>query len=157
MTIGTEHDFSTNNPAFSPLPVSDEILRSICGTYSDEILFGDIKLGKEHQKTVPEFVPTSPSETIAGLEHQLDRGIAKFHNIFKDRYALLGLGMHPSLTLDQTSVWDHGEQEYYDAYDRLFNIRQHGWLNIQALQVNLSYPSEKDLVALYNRTRVLRP
>ena len=33
------------------------------------------------------------------------------------------------------------------TYDRLFNIRQHGWLNIQALQVNLSYSGEKDLVA----------
>ncbi len=157
MTIGTEHEFSISTGDFTPLPVSDEIIRSVCGTYADEILFGDVKLGKELQKTVLEFVPRTPSDTIAGLEQQLVRGIEKFHHIFHNRYTLLGLGMHPTLTLDQTSVWDHGEGEYYEAYDRIFNIRQHGWLNLQALQINLSYASEKDLIALYNRTRVLLP
>jgi len=155
--IGTEHEFSINDAAFVPQPVSDEILRSICGSYEAEILFGDVKLGKELQKTVLEFVPKSPSDTIAGLERQLVRGITKFYHIFHDRYSLLGLGMHPTLTLDQTSVWDHGEGEYYAVYDRLFDIRQHGWLNVQALQINLSYASEKELVTLYNRTRVLLP
>ena len=45
----------------------------------------------------------------------------------------------------------------YQTYDRLFNIRQHGWLNIQALQVNLSYAGEKDLLMQYNRIRTLLP
>ena len=65
--------------------------------------------------------------------------------------------MQPTLTLDQTAVWDHDEAEYYEAYDRLFTIHQHGWLNIQALQVNLSYAGEKDLIAQYNRIRCLLP
>ena len=47
--------------------------------------------------------------------------------------------MHPLLTLEQTTYWDHDEQDYYQAYDRLFNIKQHGWLNIQALQINIPY------------------
>ena len=59
--------------------------------------------------------------------------------------------------MNETAVWDHDEGEYYEAYDRLFNIRQHGWLNIQALQVNLSYSGEKDLVLHYNRLRSLLP
>ena len=157
MTIGTEHEFSINDRAFRPLPVSDEILRSICGRYEDEILFGDVTLGKELQKTVLEFVPKTPSDTIAGLEQQLVRGLDKFYRMFADRYSLRGLGMHPSLVLDDTAVWDHGEREYYEVYDRLFSLRQHGWLNVQAVQVNLSYGSEKELVALYNRTRALLP
>jgi hypothetical protein len=157
MTIGTEHEYSINTKKFSPCPVNDEIIRSICGAYRDEILFGDVKLGKELQKTVLEFVPKHPSETIAGLEGQLLRGLEKFFRLYGDTYSLLGLGMHPTLTLDQTSVWDHGEGEYYRVYDRLFNIRQHGWLNIQALQVNLHYGSEKELVGLYNRARALLP
>jgi hypothetical protein len=59
--------------------------------------------------------------------------------------------------LDQTEVWDHDEGEYYEVYNRLFNIRQHGWLNIQALQINLSYRNEKDLATMYNRLRSLLP
>ncbi len=157
MTIGTEHEFSINDPQFRPLPVSDEILRTICGSYQSEILFGDVKLGKELQKTVLEMVPRSHAGSIALLEEQLMRGVRKFSHIFRDRYQLLGLGMHPTLKLEETAVWDHDEGEYYDVYDRLFNIRQHGWLNIQALQVNLSYTGEKDLVLHYNRLRSLLP
>ncbi len=157
MTIGTEHEFSINDQQFSPLPVSDAIIRNICGRYSDEILFGDVKLGKELQKTVIEMVPRTYGDSIALLEEQLMRGVRKFSHIFRERYQLLGLGMHPTLRLEETAVWDHDEGEYYEAYDRLFNIRQHGWLNIQALQVNFSYRGAKDLVAHYNRLRCLLP
>jgi hypothetical protein len=157
MTIGTEHEFSINDPQFSPLPVSDMILKTICGSFESEILFGDVKLGKELQKTVIEMVPRNHAESIAALEGQLMKGIRKFSRVFRDRYQLLGLGMHPALRLEETAVWDHDEGEYYEAYDRLFDIHQHGWLNIQALQVNLSYSGEKDLVTHYNRLRSLLP
>lgn len=157
MTIGTEHEFSINDPQFNPLPVSDTILKTICGSYSSEIPFGDVKLGKELQKTVLEMIPRNHSDSIAVLEGQLMRGIQKFSHVFHNRYQLLGLGMHPTLKLNETAVWDHDEGEYYETYDRLFDIRQHGWLNIQALQVNLAYSREKDLVAHYNRLRSLLP
>ncbi|MFA5269242.1 MAG: glutamate-cysteine ligase family protein [Methanoregula sp.] len=157
MTIGTEHEFSINDPQFNPLPVSDIILKTICGSFESEILFGDVKLGKELQKTVIEMVPRNHADSIAVLEDQLMRGVRKFSRVFRDRYQLLGLGMHPTLKLEETAVWDHDEGEYYEAYDRLFTIRQHGWLNIQALQVNLSYSGEKDLVTQYNRLRSLLP
>jgi len=157
MTIGTEHEFSINDPQFNPLPVSDIILKNICGSYESEILFGDVKLGKELQKTVIEMVPRNHADSIAVLEEQLMKGVRKFSRVFRDRYQLLGLGMHPTLKLAETAVWDHDEGEYYEAYDRLFTIRQHGWLNIQALQVNLSYSGEKDLVTQFNRLRSMLP
>ena len=157
MTIGTEHEFSVNDQNFNPQPVSDQIIKKICGRVENEILFGDVKLGKELQKTVLEFIPRRPGNDLAPLEHQLCHGIQKFTTIFGDTYRLLGLGMHPTLTLDKTAVWDYDEGEYYDVYDRLFNIRQHGWLNIQALQINLSYTGERDMIDLYNRIRVLLP
>jgi hypothetical protein len=157
MTIGTEHEFSINDHRFNPLPISDRIIRTICGSTESEILFGDVKLGKELQKTVLEMVPRVPADDLASLENQLMNGIRKFSRIFHDRYWLLGLGMHPTLTLDRTAVWDHDEGEYYDAYDCLFNIHQHGWLNIQALQINLSYGDEQELVTTYNRIRSLLP
>ena len=157
MTIGTEHEFSINSPQFVPLPVSDEIIRTICGSCESEILFGEVKLGKELQKTVLEMVPRTHASDIAVLEVQVMRGIRKFYGMFRDRYQLLGLGMHPTLYLNETAVWNHDEGEYYESYDRLFDIRQHGWLNIQALQVNLSYSGEKGLVQNYNRLRSLLP
>jgi gamma-glutamyl:cysteine ligase YbdK (ATP-grasp superfamily) len=157
MTIGTEHEYSINDNRFNALPVSDRIIKSICGRFESEILFGEVKLGKELQKTVLEIIPRIPAHDLAFLEEQLVKGIRKFYHIFKDRYWLLGLGMHPTLTPDHTDVWDHDEGEYYEVYNRLFNIRQHGWLNIQALQINLSYRNQKDLVTVHNRLRSLLP
>jgi len=155
--IGTEHEYSINGGWFQPLPVSDRIILSVCGRVESEILFGDVKLGKELQKTVLEFVPRVPAEDLPTLETHLFRGIRKFCHIFRDQYRLLGLGMHPTLTLDQTAVWNHDEGEYYAVYDRLFDIRQHGWLNIQAFQINLSYANDRELIGMYNKVRSLLP
>jgi hypothetical protein len=157
MTIGTEHEYSINDHSFNPLPVSDRIIKSISGRVENEILFGDVKLGKELQKNVIEFIPRRPTHDLAELERQVYHGVQKFYSVFRDKYTLLGLGMHPTLTLDRTEVWDHDESEYYEVYDRLFDIRQHGWLNIQALQINLSYAKERDLITIYNRARSLLP
>ena len=157
MTVGTEHEYSINDEHFTALPVSDQIIKSICGRFTGEIRFGEVNLGKELQKTVLEFVPRVPASGPVALEAMLVQGIRKFYHVFPDRYHLLGLGMHPTLTPDRAVVWDHDEGEYYQTYDRLFNIRQHGWLNIQALQVNLSYAGEKDLLMQYNRIRTLLP
>ena len=157
MTIGTEHEYSINDRQFHALPVSDEILREICGRFESEILFGDVKLGKELQKTVLEMVPRTHADNLTVLETQLTRGMARFNHIFGGRYQLLGLGMHPTAQIRDIPVWDHDEGEYYEVYDRLFDIRQHGWLNIQALQVNLSYQSSRDLVTQYNKIRILLP
>ena len=40
MTVGTEHEFSINDATFTALPVSDQIIKSICGRFADEILLG---------------------------------------------------------------------------------------------------------------------
>jgi len=157
MTIGTEHEYSINNNYFNALPDSDKIIKRIHGKIEPDIPFGEVILGKELQKTVIEFIPNHPSDNLKSLENQLVSGIQNFYSTFQDQYWLLGLGMHPTLTLDQTSVWNHSDREYYETYDRLFNIHQHGWLNIQALQINLSYSTEKDLLAMYNTIRLLLP
>ncbi|MDD1716539.1 MAG: glutamate-cysteine ligase family protein [Methanolinea sp.] len=157
MRIGTEHEYSLNGPGFVPLPESDRVLREVGGGIVEETAFAGVHLCKELQKTVLEFIPPDPSERLADLEIPLLSALSAFSRKFRDRYTLLGLGMHPTLTLDQTSVWDHGESEYYEAYDRLFSLRQHGWLNIQALQINLEYGNEAGMVELHNRVRCLLP
>lgn len=157
MTIGTEHEFSINDSGFHPLPVSDQILKEICGSFESEILFGDVRLAKELQKTVIEMVPRSPAEEIAALESQLTGGLSRFYRIFGNRYRLLGLGMHPTARVPEIPVWDHDEGEYYRTYDRVFDIRQHGWLNIQALQINLSFRDSRELISRFNRIRSLLP
>jgi len=154
--LGTEHEYSINDSHFRPLAISDRIIERICGRVENEISFGGIRLSKELQKHVLELIPASPGGLIQ-LEENLFRGLQELYRATGNEYQFLGLGMHPLLTLDQTTCWDHDEQDYYQAYDRLFDIKQHGWLNIQALQINIPYGNERELVGMFNKIRSLMP
>jgi len=154
--VGTEHEYSINDVDHRPLPISDLIIRRISGELQHEVPFSGIVLSKELQKHVIELIPRRPG-SLSDLEEGLYGGLLELYRATNNEYAFMGLGMHPLLTLDQTTYWDHDEQEYYEAYDRIFNIKQHGWLNIQALQVNIPYRGDGELVAMYNRIRALIP
>jgi len=154
--IGTEHEYSINDKNYRPLAISDKILQQISGEVQYEVPFGGIRVAKELQKHVLELIPATPG-SISLLEENLYHGLCELYRATNYEYGFLGLGMHPLLTLDQTTYWDHDEQEYYQAYDRLFNIKQHGWLNIQALQINYPYESPDDLVTAFNKIRSLIP
>ena len=156
MKIGTEHEYSINDRDFNPLPISDKIIERISGAIEHEVSFGGIKVSKELQKHAIELIPSRPG-SLGFLENNLFNGLKSLYRALNNEYKFLGLGMHPTLTLDQTTHWDHDEQEYYHAYDRLFNIKQHGWLNIQALQINIPYEDRENLVPMFNRIRSLIP
>lgn len=157
LTVGTEHEYSVNTADLRPLPIVDRIIEGIHGSIVNEFRFGEVNLSKELQKNVIELVPATPHTSLAAMERALLDGMERFHRATGNRYTLLGLGMHPFLALDQTSWWDHEDRELYEEYDRLFNLRQHGWLNIQALQVNVHYGNEERMVAMFNRLRALVP
>jgi len=156
MPVGTEHEYSINDRDFHPLPISDKIIERICGKVEHEVAFGGIKLSKELQKHALELIPSRPG-SLSFLEENLYQGLTRLYQALNYEYGFLGLGMHPLLTLDQTTYWNHDEQEYYQTYDRLFDINQHGWLNIQALQINIPYSGKEEMVAIFNRVRSLIP
>lgn len=157
MKTGTEHEFSINSRELVPLPCSDLILTETGGSPDCEVPLAGATIGKELQKTVLEFVPLHPSHRLSVLESLVQSGIAEFYRRFSDRYVLLGLGMHPVLSPGESVVWDHGESAIYREYDRLFSLKQHGWVNVQAFQVNFEYRDDDHLVRMFNRARSLIP
>lgn len=154
--IGTEHEYSINDGNCRPLAISDRIIERVHGHIEHEVAFGGILLSKELQKHAIELIPIRPG-CISFLEENLYRGLCELYRATNNEYGFMGLGMHPLLRLDETAYWDHDEQEYYEVYDRLFNIKQHGWLNIQALQINIPYDCEDELLAMFNKIRSLMP
>ncbi len=154
--IGTEHEYSINDMNCRPLAISDRIIERIHGQVEHEVAFGGILVSKELQKHAIELIPKRPG-SLSYLEDNLYHGLSELYRATGNEYGFMGLGMHPLLRLEETTYWDHDEQEYYEVYDRLFNINQHGWLNIQALQVNIPYSGKEELVAMFNRIRSLLP
>jgi len=154
--IGTEHEYSINDKNHRPLAISDKIIQRIAGQVQHEVAFGGILVSKELQKHAIELIPARPG-SLCFLESNLYQGLSELYRATNHEYGFMGLGMHPLLKLDETAYWDHDEQEYYQVYDRLFNIKQHGWLNIQALQINIPYDDLEELVAMFNKIRSLMP
>ncbi|NTV01141.1 MAG: hypothetical protein HGA55_08505, partial [Methanoregulaceae archaeon] len=133
------------------------VLGELAGRGASEASLGMITLTKELQKTVIELLPARPAGTVTELEGMLASGLSAFSRRFSGRYLLMGLGMHPTLRLADTAIWDHGEGEYYEAYDRIFGLSRHGWLNIQSVQLNVSYEDEMSMVRRFNALRSLIP
>ncbi len=72
-------------------------------------------------------------------------GILQAHGV-----CLLGTGMHPLLKLEETAIWPHYHRKIYQEYSKIFNLKQHGWLNIQSFHLNLPFQKEEDAVKMHN-------
>lgn len=155
--IGPEHEFSINDESFRPLPISDSIIKKIRGRIANEAKLGcGIMVGKELQKHVIELKPKDPFLNLEEFEERMQTGVLELLS-YLDNYKLLGLGMHPFLKIENARVWDHRDRKIYEAYDRLFDIRQHGWVNIQSFQLNLPYMNERNAIEMHNKLRILIP
>jgi len=157
--IGPEHEFSIIDDGLRPLPISDKVLRQLHGRIVNNVSIGKVKLGKELQSHVLEFRPMLPFESMKVFEETMCEAVLRTWNFLENTFnaKMMGLGMHPFLKLQEASVWSHKDKRIYDALNRLFNLRQHGWLNIQSFQMNLSYQNERDAVKMHNSLRVILP
>lgn len=108
--------------------------------------------GKELQLHVMEIRPNTPFTSPVAFEETVQEAVVTVHEFLQRKYqaSLLGTGMHPLLKLNDTAIWPHRHKQIYDALGRIFDLKKHGWLNIQSFQLNLPYSNEKDGVLLHN-------
>ncbi|MDI6691043.1 MAG: glutamate-cysteine ligase family protein [Candidatus Bathyarchaeota archaeon] len=108
--------------------------------------------GKELQLHVMEIKPNTPFKSPENFEETIHEAILTIADFLENKYGayLLGTGMHPLLTLEETMVWPHRHRQIYQAYSKVFNLKQHGWLNIQSFQLNIPYFNEKKAMLIHN-------
>jgi carboxylate-amine ligase len=112
----------------------------------------EFTFGKEMQLHVMELKANAPFQSPTVFEETMQKGVATLGSFLKKKYGahLLGTGMHPLLKLEETGIWAHRHNKIYQEYGRIFNLKRHGWLNIQSFHLNLSYGKEADGVLLHN-------
>jgi len=156
--LGPEHEFSVVDEELKPMPVVDLIIKRLCGRIKNNAYLSGFVFCNELQKHVAEFKGITPFRSPLHFEETMQKAIVEISDILDGLgMKLLGMGMHPTLTLDEVEVWDHRNKQIYDALHQVFNLRQHGWLNIQSYQLNLSYYNEGEAVKLYNRLTGILP
>lgn len=149
--LGPEHEFSIVDEHLKPLPIVDVVIKRLCGRIRNNVYLSGFVFGKELQKHLAEFKAVTPFRSPLLFEETMYRAVLEILDVLDEFGAqLLGLGMHPTLSLDEVRVWDHRDRQIYEALDRIFGLRQHGWLNIQSFQLNLPYLNEAEAVGLYN-------
>jgi len=149
--LGPEHEFSIIDEDLQPQPIVDKIIKQLSGRIKNDVTFSNIILGKELQAHVAELKGVAPFASPSAFEETMYHGVIEILQILdKFRVQLLGLGMHPTLKLNDAKVWSHRDRGIYTALDQIFGLRQHGWLNIQSFQLNLPYFNETEAVRAYN-------
>ena len=157
--LGPEHEFSVIDEKLQPLPIVDKVIKDVHGRIVNNANLGEFSIGKELQAHVAEFKANTPFDSPEVFEETMHDAVLRILDILETRYGarLLGLGMHPSLLLGNVKVWSHRDRQIYAALSRVFNLNQHGWLNIQSFQLNLPFKNEREAVRLYNALTNILP
>ena len=150
--LGPEHEYSLVNKDLKPLPISDKIIKEYCGKTVNFIELPNFTFGKEMQLHVMEIKSNKPFRTPTEFEEIMQIAVATLSQIVQKHSAmLLGTGMHPLLRLQDTALWPHYHKKIYQQYGKIFNLNQHGWLNIQSFHLNLPFQKESDAVQTHNQ------
>lgn len=103
------------------------------------------------QMHVMELKANEPFKSPVKFEETMQNAVLTLNEIVaKYGASLLGTGMHPLLKLEETAVWPHYHKKIYSEFSKIFNLKQHGWLNIQSFHLNLPYQKEPDGVQMHN-------
>ena len=139
------------NQELKVLPISDKIIKDYCGKIINFIELPSFTFGKEMQLHVMEIKANVPFKSPSQFEETMQNGVSTLNQIVqKHGGSLLGTGMHPLLKLKDTAIWPHHHRKIYQEYGKIFNLNQHGWLNIQSFHLNLPFQKEADGIQTHN-------
>jgi gamma-glutamyl:cysteine ligase YbdK (ATP-grasp superfamily) len=157
--LGPEHEFSIVGKDLRPLPIVDKVVKMIHGRIVNQTPLNGSSLGKELQAHVAEIKANDPFSSPKTFEDTMQEGVRKVDKLLATSFdaELLGTGMHPFLLPKEAGIWSHRHRQIYDAMGNIFNLRQHGWVNIQSFQLNLPFRTEKEGVKLHNEVANLLP
>jgi gamma-glutamyl:cysteine ligase YbdK (ATP-grasp superfamily) len=134
------------------LPIVDKVIKGFCGRVVNFVERPEFTFGKELQLHVMEIKPNMPFRSPEIFDETMHKAVLSLLNFLEDKYKafLLGTGMHPLLRLEETGVWPHRHRQIYEEYSKVFNLKRHGWLNIQSFQLNLPYSNEENGIVMHN-------
>ncbi len=157
--LGPEHEYALVDGELRPLPIVDQVIKAYRGRIVNVVRRNGYSLGQELQAHVAELKATTPFRSPVTFEEEMYHGVQEVAEFVARKYQaqLLGTGMHPLLHVEDAQVWSHRGRQLFAVLDRLFNLQQHGWLNIQSFQLNLSYGTEAEAIRLHQGVAGLLP
>lgn len=141
------------------LPVSDKLLEAVAGEMTQFFEQGAVGWSNELVLHVIELKTNGPAKDIRGLDTQFAANVKEINTVL-DRFGgmLMPAAMHPLMNPDtDMHLWNHGDKEIYETYNRIFNCKGHGWSNLQSTHINLPFATDEEFGRLHAAIRVLLP
>ena len=139
-------------------PAADELLEAAAGELVDVFENGDVAWNNELALHVLELNCNGPRRSLAGLGRAFaDNVVLANSKLDSGGRRLMGTAMHPWMDPEDVVLWPHGAHDVYDAFDRIFSCKGHGWANLQSMQINLPFAGDEEFARLHSAIRFLLP
>jgi len=159
--FGVELEYMlVNRDSLDVLPAADSLLSAQAGELSgDAEGLEGIDWSNELVLHVLEFKTAGPAPALTGLAAAFQRNVARANELAAALDARLMPGAaHPWMDPHtQTRLWPHDYSDVYQAYDRIFGCKGHGWSNLQSVHINLPFRGDEEFGRLHAAIRLLLP
>jgi gamma-glutamyl:cysteine ligase YbdK (ATP-grasp superfamily) len=158
--IGIELEFMiVDAVSLAVRPVADELLKSVGGGYDLQVELGPVAWSNELALHVIEMKCNGPVRSLSGLGALFQEHVGRMSELLKPHSArLLSTAMHPWMDPErELRLWPHENDFVYQAFDRIFDCRGHGWANLQSMHINLPFGSDEEFGRLHAAMRLLLP
>jgi len=141
------------------LPACDQVLHAVLGAYGSDADFERLSWSNELALHVIELKTNGPAAQLAGLADAFTQDVRRINEILRRIGGrLLPTAAHPWMDpFTQTRLWPHDYNEVYEAFDRVFSCRGHGWSNLQSTHLNLPFANDEEFGRLHAAIRLLLP
>jgi hypothetical protein len=139
-------------------PAADELLEATARAPADERERDEIIRGHGLALHSIEF-RQGPRTEHDGLAETLAASVRLANDrLGRDGLRLMPTAMHPWLDPSDAKLWPHGASgSVYEALDRIFSCKSHGWANQQSLTIELPFAGDEQLARLHAAVRFLLP
>ncbi len=140
-------------------PIVDEIIKDEAGAYVNEVERGDISWSNELVLHVIELKTNGPAGSLDRLHEKFQSEVREINRRLEKKNAMLmPTAMHPWMDPDtEMKLWPHEYNPIYEAYNRIFDCRGHGWANLQSTHINLPFADDRQFEKLHAAIRIMLP
>lgn len=141
------------------LPISDQLLKAVSGSYVSDFEKDPIAWSNELVTHVVELKTNRPAADLLPLTAEFQSELREINRILAGMGGrLMPTAMHPWMNpFRETRLWPHEYSPIYQAYDRIFNCRGHGWSNLQSVHLNLPFADDEEFGRLHAAIRLVLP
>ena len=140
-------------------PIADRLIYEVAGRYVSEIELGDVAWSNELAQHVVELKTNGPVGSLESLSARFQDHVARVNHLLRPMNArLLPTAMHPWMDPHaELRLWPHEQGPIYEAFNRIFDCRGHGWANLQSVHLNLPFADDAEFGRLHAAIRLLMP